>query len=172
VPLLREAVRQTRKLFGESHRSTLATTVHLARALREAGKNAEAEPLFRSATERLDMENEDTRLLAIPARVGLGRTLVALHRPAEARPLLESTLEFTRKSLGPDHWRTAEAELGLGDCLRELGAYAEAEPLLRRSFNVLQAHRRIQPQLPGEAAAALARLHQRWKRSDASTDAK
>jgi eukaryotic-like serine/threonine-protein kinase len=169
VPLLREAVRQTRKIFGESHRSTMATTVHLARALREAGQYAEAEPLFRSAAERLDMENEDTRLLAIPARVGLGRTLVALHRPAEARPLLESTLEFTRKSLGAAHWRTAEAELGLGDCLREMGAYAEAEPLLRSSYAALQAQR-AQPQLPGEAAAALGRLYRGRGRTDSSAE--
>lgn len=82
--------------------------MHLARALRESGRLAEAESLFRSALMRLEPQEAERRTLTIPARIALGRTLTAMGRTDEALPLLERTLIVSNDEFGPQHWRTAE----------------------------------------------------------------
>jgi hypothetical protein len=137
----------------------------LARALRESGRLAEAEPLFRQALARFERDNADTRMLRLNAEIGLGRTLTGRGRPAEALPLLQEAMEDSRTHLGAGHWRTAEAELAMGECLVSLKRYGAAEAPLRHAAAVLDQDRKRQPLPARDADALLARLYREWGRA-------
>jgi hypothetical protein len=140
----------------------------LARALRESGQLAEAEPLFRQALEGFEPDNADTRVLRLSAQTGLGRTLTGRGRAAEALPLLEEGVRDSRTHMGAEHWRTADAELALGECLLALRRYAPAEAPLRHAAAVLNGERRKQPIPAREADAMVQRLYRAWGKRAAS----
>ncbi|HUB75266.1 MAG TPA: serine/threonine-protein kinase [Solirubrobacteraceae bacterium] len=87
-------------------------------ALRNLGKPAEAEPLFRDAVARsirvLGPQHHDT----LVNELGLGNDLLELHRYAEAAELAASVAHSLESTLGPESWYTLFAwnEYGTASC--------------------------------------------------------
>ena len=154
MAILRPVLAANIRLVGGSNLGTITISVNFARALDEAGKDQEAEPLLRSALAKLDTTNADQQLVVIPARIGLGRVLVNTHRAKEALPLLESVVAMSRARQGPQHWRTGESEVVLARCWMELGRADSADAPLRDGRAVLDKQRRSHPLLGKEADAA------------------
>ena len=127
---------------------------HLAqqpgRALRDQGRYAEAEPLFK-------------RCLAIrekalgPDHPDVGSSLNNLaglyQRPGplrRGRAALQARLAISEKALGPDHPDVGSSLNNLAELYRDQGRYAEAEPLYKRASP--SARRRWGPTTPMSAA--------------------
>ncbi|HKG92679.1 MAG TPA: serine/threonine-protein kinase [Gemmatimonadaceae bacterium] len=157
----REARALYARLMGEQSSRVAATTVDLARALRErgeAGDAREAERLFREAIGRLDSAKVMQRPSLDAARLGLGLALTDQGRAAEALPMLEQvTAARQAPARGGDDWRIGEARLALGTALLALGARARADSALAAAELVLRRHAATQPALARQAASALRR---------------
>ena len=132
---------------------------NLGRLLSEGGQPKEAETLLRSSLEHLDPEIGGQRRQWIASRRALGQALIAPGRAQEALPILEQALQKSREEFGESDWRTAYAQLTYGNALVASQRVAEARPFLNTANEILQRHRKEQPQLSAQAAAALTRLH-------------
>jgi serine/threonine protein kinase len=87
-------------------------------ALRNLGRPAEAEPLFRDSVARsvrvLGPEHHDTLVIEL----GLGNDLIELHRYPEAAELAASVAHAMEATLGPESWYALFAwnEYGVASC--------------------------------------------------------
>jgi len=158
ITLLRAARDILLEVRGAGHRDVMIIEVNLARALRDRGAPAEAEPLLRAAVTRFDTREGSDQAPLTSALVGLGQALTATGRPAEARPLLERALALGIAQNGASNWRVGEFQVALAEGLAALGNLAEAERLVRQGTALLTPVASAQPHLLREARRVAARL--------------
>ena len=107
-----------------------------ATELYQAGRFAEAEPLFRrvlAIRERaLGPEHPDTAR----SLNNLAEVLREQGRYADVEPLLRRALAIDEKALGPEHPGTARGLTNLASLFEQQDRYAEAEPLYRRALAI------------------------------------
>ena len=111
---------------------------NLATAYAQAGRLAEAEPLYRDVLvtrRRVDGPNhKDTLVVA----GNLGNLLSNQGKHSAAEAVLRDTLERQRAALGPEHEDTLRTAGNLASALQNQGKFAEAEPLLRDTLAIQQ----------------------------------
>ena len=135
--LLRGALAERRRLFGDGHESVEHTLSPLAWALYAQGRYAEAEPLLREAL-ALRQRRRDPEAVASVMN-GLGRVLWKLGRPAEAERMLRDALDTSRRP-GVDPQTATVTLTNLGHILREQGRAEEAEAVYRDALARRRAH--------------------------------
>jgi serine/threonine-protein kinase len=132
-------------------------------ALRNLGRPAEAEPLFRDAVARsvriLGPQHHDTLVIEL----GLGNDLIELHRYPEAAELAASVAHGMEATLGPESWYALFAwnEYGVASC--DGGHEREGLAALQRVAAVrgrtLPAGHRLIYTTALDIGSCLARLH-------------
>lgn len=162
---IRRALALYDKIFGQEHHFHASASIALARILAEGPRATEAEPLFRTAIERLTPRLPTGREALLDARIGLGRLLLRQDqgsggRAEEGLEQLEAARRLAIEQFGNGSWRTAEAELALGEALVDLadpGRAAEAEMLLRQGVRTLESAPVRLPRVLERGRAALER---------------
>jgi CHAT domain-containing protein len=133
-PLLREALRARREVFGPRHPDTLASLNHLAELYLAQGRYDDAEPLLREALQA-------RREVLGPRHPGTLTSLNSLAvlyysqgRYGDAEPLLQEALRTRREVLGPRHPDTLTSLNSLAELYRAQGRYGDAERLIREAL--------------------------------------
>jgi len=110
----------------------------LAAAYDAAGQFARAEPLHRSALEKLLKQFGPNDPRSAMAMASFGRNLLEQEKWADAEPILRECLGI-RENAQPDGWPTFNARSLLGGSLLGQKKYAEAEPLLLSGYAGMKA---------------------------------
>eukprot|EP00903_Cladosiphon_okamuranus_P006199 g6096.t1 len=134
--LLLELSLVSMKKLGPEHPEVAAVLNNLASILESQGKFAEAEPLYRRATEICEtaLGPEHPKLAtALNNRAGL---LMSQGKYAEAGPLFERCQAIQEKVLGPEHRNVASSLNNRAQLLEKQGKYDEAEPLYLRAIAI------------------------------------
>jgi serine/threonine-protein kinase len=168
-PLFRQTLEGYRQIQGPDGALTLDLTLDLANLLDQAGRDPEAELLFRVGLEaaRKRFGADDPRTAGILAVRGL--SLVRQGKWAEAEPVLRECLAIRERSQ-PDEWSTFNTRSLLGGSLLGQKKYAEAEPLIVSGYEGMRAREaRIPP--PGrprltEAFERVLKLYEAWGQPD------
>ena len=104
----------------------------------EAGRLAEAEPLFRdvlATRQRVDGPNHENTLRTAG---NVGNVLLDQGKDSAAEAVYRNTLERKRATLGPEHESTLCTAGNLAVTLQKQRKYAEAEPVLRDTLAIQQ----------------------------------
>ncbi len=100
-----------------------------ANALRDQGRMAEAEPLYREALRCRRAELGDEHSDTLGAANALALALSDTGKNADALPLFQEVLRGRRELLGNTHSRTLTSMSNLAGLLCDMGRQSEAEPL-------------------------------------------
>ena len=126
------------RVLGPDHHDTLTAQNNLAVAYQEAGRSAEAVPLFErtlSGMERLlGPDHPDT----VTTRNNLAVACRDAGRPAETVLVVARALAALERLLGPDHPDTVTTRNNLAVAYQEAGRAAEAIPLFERTLAALE----------------------------------
>ena len=139
---------------GDRAPNTLAALGNLANNLRDQGKLAEAEPLFREALAARREVTGNDHLATMQAAGNLGQVLLAQGKLAEAEPLLVEVVAWWRKKNGYGGIYSSS----LVELRREQGRLDEAEQELGTLVADLRKRGGAQHQGTLEAEAVAARL--------------
>ena len=141
VPLLVEAARLSREVYGPGHEEVAFPLLTLGRTYVALGQPAQAEASLREVLAIREQElGPDNTLLG----VALEALSVALHeqgRFADAAEVLRRSRGVYHQALGPDHREVAYVEVKLADALLaggQMEARPEARSLLAHAAGVLQ----------------------------------
>ena len=126
--------RDCEQLLGADHPDTLAAHMNLAYAYRDAGRLAEAIPLFERTLADCEQILGDTHPNTLTLRNNLATAYQAAGRLAEAIPLFERTLADRERVLGDTHPDTLISRNNLADAYQAAGRLAEAIPLVERTL--------------------------------------
>ncbi len=125
--------------LGADHADTLISMNDLALAYRDAGRLAEAVPLFEDALKRrqatLDPDHPET----LNTMNNLALAYRDTGRLAEALTLYEDTLKRTKAKLGPNHRLTLQVMKNLAAAYQAAGRLPEALPLFEAALKGRQA---------------------------------
>ena len=117
------------RVLGPDQPDTLASRSNLAAAYQEAGRPADAIPLFEQTLADkqrvLGLDHPDT----LVSWNNLAEAYRRAGRAAEAIPLFEQTLADRERMLGPDHPDALQSRNNLALAYQETGRAAEAIPL-------------------------------------------
>jgi tetratricopeptide (TPR) repeat protein len=133
--LLRQALENHRRLFGEDHVATATSYNYLAISLAVQGKHADALPLFVRVL-AFNRRLGEQRLETATSYTNMAASLDGLARHDEAEPQLRKALEILRQALGEPHPNTATSYNNLAYNLDTQGKHAEAEPLYRKALEI------------------------------------
>ena len=131
-------VADSERVLGSDHPDTLTAQNNLAVAYQEAGRPAEAIPLFERTLAALERLLGPDHPDAVTTRNNLAVAYRDAGRPAEAIPLIERTLAALERLLGPDHPDVVTTRNNLAVAYREAGRAAEAIPLFERTLAALE----------------------------------
>jgi eukaryotic-like serine/threonine-protein kinase len=135
IPVLSEAVERARRVLGPDDRVTVRSTIYLAMAYSNVGRQKEAETLFReglAANRRmLGPDHPETGV----TMGNLANVLMAEKQYAEAEQLYRQALELDTRLMGRDHYKTLTALNGLGWANMEQHHYEEAERNLQEAHS-------------------------------------
>ena len=131
-------VADSQRVLGPDHPDTLTAQNNLAVAYQEAGRAAEAIPLFARSLEalerRLGSEHHDT----VTTRNNLAVAYREAGQAAEAIPLLEQSLAALVRRLGAEHPTAVTTRNNLAVAYQEAGRAADAIPLFERTRAALE----------------------------------
>jgi tetratricopeptide (TPR) repeat protein len=133
----RELLGAERRMLGEEHPSTLATSSGLAESLLNQGKHAQAERIYRKVlgVQRRVLGMEHPGTLASASSLAS----VLLHGDAglaEAERILREVLGVQRRVLGEEDLSTMASAYNLAASLSDQGKHAEAEQIQRELHGV------------------------------------
>jgi serine/threonine-protein kinase len=136
-PLLEEALRMRRTLYGEVHPDVVTSMSNLAHVTEEKEDFAKAIALRRSALalrRRLGGDDDDPRTL--DALVALASTLHSSRNSAEAGPLIDEWLtRLSKRAPEATEWR-ADQLSSAALFLEYRGESGRAEPMLRQALQI------------------------------------
>ncbi|HZS04344.1 MAG TPA: serine/threonine-protein kinase [Blastocatellia bacterium] len=155
TPLLEEALKTRRQLFGNEH-ADVASTLHDLGMLRfDKGDYAGAEALHREALAIRRRRLGEEHLAVAESLNALGGDLRARSDLAAAEPLYREALSMRRKLVGQDDATVAQYINDLALLLTEKGDFAAAEPLQREALGL---QRRLLGDAHSEVATSLNNL--------------
>jgi tetratricopeptide (TPR) repeat protein len=131
-------VADSERVLGPDHPDTLTAQNNLAVAYQEAGRAADAIPLFARSLEALERRLGPDHRDAVTTRNNLAVAYREAGRAAEAIPLLERTLAALVRRLGAEHPNAVTTRNNLAVAYQEAGRAAEAIPLFERTQADLQ----------------------------------
>lgn len=131
---LEAALRERRRLLGDSDVATLKTMNGLARVLQDQGKLAEAELLYRHVLDEYRRQFGIEYPSTLLAMNNLGWLLWSRGQLAEAESLFRQSLTIRQRVVGPDDRETLRTMINLAGILRSRGKLREAEPLSKRAL--------------------------------------
>jgi serine/threonine protein kinase/tetratricopeptide (TPR) repeat protein len=126
---LETALAIRRRLLGEHHAETQATTRRLAFALEQRGQFAPAQALLTALAATLRDTRGEAHLDTIAVTADLGRISWQQGEYARAEPMLRTALDGQRRELGSDHPTALDTTTYLAHVLYSQGRYGDAEPL-------------------------------------------
>jgi tetratricopeptide (TPR) repeat protein len=128
--LLREALRNRRVAFGESHVDYAIAMSNLAQMLESAGRHREALPMLEQAlkiaTPQLGLDHPRV----VPVVIELGRAQIANGQAAAAEAPLRRALAVRERLLQAGDWRIGYVQSLLAAALLEQKKLPEAETLM------------------------------------------
>ncbi len=140
VPLLTSAVERQRRLYGDRNAELALNLRTLGYALRDAGKDDEAETRFRQAlaTRRAVYGDHDARVAE--SLHDLAQQLHARGSYVAAESVFASWLALRKSLPTHDDPQTAKMLIDYGLMLDAEGDYVQAEPVLREAVRLLRRH--------------------------------
>jgi tetratricopeptide (TPR) repeat protein len=126
VGLHTQALAVLEAALGRDHDDTLASRGHLAMALTEAGRLAEAIPHQQAILEQLEAKLGPDHVKTLTARNNLAMAYVAAGRLTDAIALLEELLRLNEARLGRDHPLTLHNRNNLANAYMMSGRAADA----------------------------------------------
>jgi len=164
----RAAVELREKLHGKQDYNYATALIILADAYVEAGRYAEAKPLYQQAVAVYEHDyHNDPRFLAFGLS-GYGDLHLATGENAEALAIFNRVLDLRQKIRGTEHPEVAQALTKVGTAETRLGRLASAEPKLRRS---LEMNRKLLPPTHARLADAALALGELLTRTGATAEA-
>lgn len=160
------ALPQYERIFGNEHPETLSIRGNMAACLTLTGQPAQAAQVLTdlvATRARLQGERHPETLIAIG---NLASALLRAEQFADAEREFRHYLQICGAVYSAEHPSCAERRKGLGKTLRDLGRYAEAETELKAAYAAKQKVQGQQFSGPQEVAAELAKLYERWGKSD------
>jgi serine/threonine protein kinase/tetratricopeptide (TPR) repeat protein len=151
ISLLKATLKESESRSGPDHRNTLDSVHWLAHAL-EAGRPAEAEPLFRRALDGYRKLQGPIGPLTVDLTRDLASLLERTGRRVEAVALHEATLKQQESKLGPDHPETFQSRHDLATAYRNAGRVSEAVALHEATLK--QQESKLGPDHPDTLAGA------------------
>ncbi len=130
---------------------------NFAFALKESGKVAEAEEIYRRALERTARSPDPNSFLTTITRDSLAMCLLELDRVEEAEPLLRICVTDLSQQRGPDQPATLRESYKLVDALIRLGKCEEANRLSRELRSTAENNHPIDAPIVAIGRAAEAR---------------
>jgi tetratricopeptide (TPR) repeat protein len=131
-------VADSERVLGPDHPDTLTAQNNLAVAYQEAGRAADAIPLFERSQAALERRLGPEHRDAMTTRNNLAVAYREAGRAADAIPLLEQTLAALERRLGPDHPNAVTTRNNLAVAYQEAGRAADAIPLFERTRAALE----------------------------------
>jgi tRNA A-37 threonylcarbamoyl transferase component Bud32/tetratricopeptide (TPR) repeat protein len=128
LPHLERACALRRQPFGANRGETLESVDRLATALRLLGRQAEAEPLFRSNLEISQRQWGREHPVSLAYKNNLASLLFDAHRWEEAEALFRECLELEQPAIKPDHARLVELRFFAGQTGDEAAAALNVSP--------------------------------------------
>jgi serine/threonine protein kinase/Flp pilus assembly protein TadD len=138
LPLLEEALRIRRELFGDEHIAVAESLHDLGRLQIARGQFDEAERLLRLALAVRQSELGADHPDVGSTLIGLASTYVNRGHYAQAEPLYREALVISRRALAPDDPQLARATHELATFLWLTDRYSEAEPLMQETLRIYQ----------------------------------
>jgi eukaryotic-like serine/threonine-protein kinase len=161
--LLREALEDRRRIFGDVHPMISEAIGQYAGFLARTGRAGEAEALFREAVE-VDLRTvgpDHTRHAG--TLTGWAAALAAQGRLAEADSLALRAVEIRKRAQGSRASIVAQTLSILADIRKQRGQHESAQDLLLEALEMTRGHA-PEGALPRALHADLARLYESWGR--------
>ena len=136
-PHLERALELRRRVLGDEHPDTLASTNNLAELYRDQGKYAKAEQLYAQALEVLPRVLGEQHPHTLKTMNNLALLHYARGQLAQAESLHAKTLELRQVSLGEDHLDTLASMNNLASVYEARNQLAKAEPLYVKVMELL-----------------------------------
>ena len=121
--------------LGEEHEKTLAAANDLALLLKDTGRVAEAEQLYRATYDARKKKLGEDHPHTLDSASDLAAVLKGTDRVEEAETLLRGKYDAQKKKLGEDHPDTLNSANDLAKVLRDMDRAEEAEELLRTTYD-------------------------------------
>ncbi|HET6513022.1 MAG TPA: tetratricopeptide repeat protein, partial [Candidatus Kapabacteria bacterium] len=137
-PIIEEASRISKRVYGESHSSTLKIENERVWLLQLQGKPSDAAMLARELATRYESTFGALSPETAHSRSHLGALLRETGQLEEAYAIFKSVLASLKKIFGSRYPDTAGAINDLAVTAQDLGRYDEADELLEESASVLQ----------------------------------
>ncbi|MGH7574709.1 MAG: tetratricopeptide repeat protein [Longimicrobiales bacterium] len=125
-PMLREALRLRRQIYGAVHPAVAQTLYALARSLTLAGRYADAVQIADQAVAVTDSTWGKDHLSAADARLALGFSLLKVDQGERAVQILEAALVVLRAQLGPSDTRVFGTEVMVAQAYSSMGQFDRA----------------------------------------------
>lgn len=148
VPLIDNAVRKRRQIFGDEHPEVAESLNHLGEALALSAEYDEAEEKLREALAVRRRLHGDQSVEVAETATDLADVLSRRGEFESARPLIAEALAIRRAVRNGTHPDVAESLEDMGLNHYEQGEYEEAVPFLREALRMRrQIHGEIAPEL-------------------------
>jgi serine/threonine protein kinase/tetratricopeptide (TPR) repeat protein len=165
--LFDEAAYHLEGLFGPLGVETVMARKSVARTHLALDELNEAEAVFRSLLETLDIDRSPHPVHRADVLIGLGKVLRKKGDPVAAEPLLRRGLTQRRELFEADDHRIVAGVILLGGCCGDLESFDEAESLLLDSHGTaVEGSGRTWTERETSAARELIALYEAWRRFD------
>src|SRR5262249_53662755 len=122
--------------YSDAQRDVTATLDNLVRALRDQGKNDDAEPHLQRLIDILTRTAKRIDPTRVREMTRLAGYLESQNRRMDAEPLLRKVLEIQERNVGPDHPEFATILEKLSMNIVNQSRHAEEEALDRRALAI------------------------------------
>ena len=138
LPLRREVLERTRKIYGDDHSQTLLAMSNMTASLLRAEDFEAAEPAARESLAAHRRLLGEAHMGSLIGRQQVGEILTRTGRPEEGLPFLLEAIEVGSDALGEDHWRVGLFRASLARCELALGKPEAARATMSAALATLR----------------------------------
>ena len=159
---VRQALEQTRAVFGDKHAEIAARLHNLGRILSRQDRHEEAATALREALAIRDDMLGPTHPNTLSTRLALGAALTQLNVLDEAELLLRGTLAILEEEMPNGAWQISNAQRLVGALLTARARYPEAERMLTTAYGALLVDQDPEGRVIQDTRKQLAALYDAW----------